>query len=121
MLTFEKNELQADVIPYKDFPERIRITKQEQKKKRRVTFDSENVYSFPYETKESKYIKTKTREFRDGKSSRVFKNFKCNSCSTVFRIVALTDIQWSICPMCGGANIDFLGNREERDFEKIIN
>lgn len=110
--------LKAKAIPYKSFEERIRITKQEQKKKRRVTFDSENVYSFPIETKKSKYIKT--REFKDGKSSRTFKNFKCNSCSTVFRITALTDIQWSICPMCGGANIDFLGNREEKAFENKI-
>lgn len=50
-----------------------------------------------------------------------FKNLKCNSCSTIFRIVAkLHDIEYAMCPRCGGVNLDYPKRKEERKFEKQI-
>ena len=110
--------LRAKAIPYKKHPERYKITTEELSKNRIVKSDSEFVYSFARETGRSEYLKTS--KFKDGKSSRVFKNFKCNSCNNKFRIIALEDIQWAMCSKCGGVNVDHMKYVEEQIFENKI-
>ena len=75
---------------------------------RSVASDEAFIYSSP------------VKDFRDGKASRTFENFKCNSCNNAFRIVALEDIQWAMCSKCGSVNIEKLKEQEEHEFEERI-
>ena len=121
MFAFEEGEVNAKAIPYKGFKERMLISRSEEELGRKIDYDDENVYSFPKRAKKSKYVRRrkhiKVKKYIDSKANRTFENLKCNSCNSRFRIIALEDIQWSICPRCGGANIDKLNDREEHYFE----
>lgn len=124
MFAFEEGETKAKAIPYKDFKDRMLISRNEEGSGRKIDYDDENVYSFPKRAKKSKYIKKskhiKVKRYVDSKATRTFENLKCNSCSSRFRVIALEDIQWSVCPRCGGANIDKLKDREEQYFENKL-
>lgn len=108
MLASEIGELQAKVVPYKNFKQRMTISRLEEQAGRRVTWDGDNVYSFP------------RKPITINGASRNFTNLKCHSCSNVFRIITLHDVQWSICPRCGGANVERPSRGEEIDFENRI-
>lgn len=115
---FSTDELQVKTIPFSNFKERLRITKQELEKGKKIIFDEEHVYSSPKEIRISKHVKFK--RYRSSEANKEAENFKCNSCDMKFRIVALDDVQWAICPRCGGVNIDNLKGKEEMDFENNI-
>ena len=97
-------ETQVEAIPFKNFKDRVRITKQEYRKGRITEHDDKNVYSFPKESKKHK----------DSGAN------KGNSCGNQFRVMTIGDIQWVVCSRCGGANIDKLTGKEEQNFENKI-
>lgn len=100
-------ETQVEAIPFKNFKDRVRITKQEHRKGRITEHDDKNVYSF-------------SKKYKNSGANKDFKNFKCNSCGNQFRVITIGDIQWVVCSRCGGANIDKLTGKEEQNFENKI-
>lgn len=109
MLSNEKGELKAKVLPYGNFKERMLISRLEERAGRKIAWDKKNVYSFSRDP----------RSRRSG-ANKNFVNLRCVSCNNVFRIIALHDVQWAMCPRCGGANIDKPSYREELHFESRI-
>ena len=104
-------------IPYKNPVERLRITRIEERKGNKVKYDKNFVYSSPNPDRKPT---VKFERYVDSGASRQFRNFKCKSCDVKFKIVSLRDISWTVCPSCGGVDLEDLRSRDERVFERLI-
>lgn len=101
-------------IPYKNPVERLLIKTKEERKGNRVEIDKNFIYSHA----PKKPIRFE--RYVDSGASRQSESFKCKSCFTKFKLVSLRDIQWTVCPSCGGVDLEDLKSRDERLFERLI-